>query len=109
RYHEIDQADDIALTPEELYLSIEQLQRLIQSQQRVELRTLGRAAAQLDQDLALDAEAPKVQIGRGRGPRQPLFLFPISEPAFEIDWQAQSTMRYHGRVADLVNEVKRTG
>jgi transcription-repair coupling factor (superfamily II helicase) len=109
RYAEIDQADDIALPPDEIYLPVEELRTLIQGQQRVELRTLGRAAAELDQDLALDAEAPKVQIGRARGPRQPLFLFPISEPAFEIEWQAQSTMRYHGRVADLVNEVKRTG
>ena len=107
RYHEIDQADDIALTPEELYLSIEQLQRLIQSQQRVELRTLGRAAAELDQDLALEAEAPKVQIGRGRGPRQHTFLFPTAETAVEFEWQAQSTMRYHGRVADLAASVTR--
>jgi transcription-repair coupling factor (superfamily II helicase) len=67
RYQEIDQADDIALTPEELYLPIEELRTLIQAQQRIELRTLGRAAAELDQDLALDAEAPRVQIGRGRG------------------------------------------
>jgi transcription-repair coupling factor (superfamily II helicase) len=107
RYHEIDQADDIALTPEELYLSIEQLQILIQSQQRVELRTLGRAAAELDQDLALEAEAPKVQIGRGRGPRQHTFLFPTAEAAVEFEWQAQSTMRYHGRVADLAASVTR--
>ena len=107
RYHEIDQADDIALTPEELYLSIEQLQTLIQSQQRVELRTLGRAAAELDQDLALEAEAPKVQIGRGRGPRQHTFLFPTAETAVEVEWQAQSTMRYHGRVADLAASVTR--
>jgi len=106
RYLEIDQADDIALTPEELYLSIEQLQTLIQSQQRVELRTLGRAAAELDQDLALEAEAPKVQIGRGRGPRQHTFLFPTAETAVEVEWQAQSTMRYHGRVADLAASVK---
>ena len=107
RYHEIDQADDIALTPEELYLSIEQLRTLVQSQQRVELRTLGRAAAELDQDLALEAEAPKVQIGRGRGPRQHTFLFPTAEAAVEFEWQAQSTMRYHGRVADLAASVTR--
>jgi transcription-repair coupling factor (superfamily II helicase) len=105
RYREIDQADDIALTPEELYLSIEELQTLTRGQQRVELRTLGRAASELDQDLALDAEAPKVQIGRSRGPRQHTFLFPTAETAVEFEWQAQSTMRYHGRVADLAASV----
>ena len=107
RYREIDQADDIALPPEELYLSVEELRRLIQGRQRIELRTLGRAAAELDQDLALEAEAPKVQIGRSRGPRQPTFLFPAAERAAEFEWQAQSTMRYHGRVADLAASVTR--
>jgi transcription-repair coupling factor (superfamily II helicase) len=109
RYREIDQADDIALTPEELYLPIEELRNLIQMRQRLELRTLGRAAAELDQDLALEAEAPKVQIGRSRGPRQPTFLFPVAERALEVEWQAQSTMRYHGRVADLAQSVARAG
>ena len=107
RYREIDQADDIALPPEELYLPVEELRRLIQARQRIELRTLGRAAAELDQNLALEAEAPKVQIGRSRGPRQPTFLFPAAERAAEFEWQAQSTMRYHGRVADLATSVTR--
>ena len=109
RYREVDQADDIALTPEELYLPIEELRKLIQLRQRLELRTLGRAASELDQDLALEAEAPKVQIGRSRGPRQPTFLFPVAERALEVEWQAQSTMRYHGRVADLAQSVVRAG
>ena len=108
RYREIDQADDIALPPEELYLSVEELRDLVNRQQRVELRTLGRAAAEIDQELALEAEAPKVQIGKTRGPRQPMFLFPTSETAFECEWQAQSTMRYHGRVADLVADINRS-
>jgi len=108
RYREIDQADDIALPPEDLYLSVEELRGLINVRQRIELRTLGRAASELDQDLALEAEAPKVQIGRSRGPRQPTFLFPAAERAAEFDWQAQSTMRYHGRGADLADAVTRS-
>ena len=107
RYSEIDQADDIALPPEDLYLSIDDLRAQVQRRQRVELRTLGRSAARQDQDLALDAEAPKLQIGRGRGTRRPTFLFPIADPATEVEWQSQSTMRYHGRVADLAADVRR--
>src|SRR5258705_3888112 len=80
---------------------------MIAKWQPVELRTLGRAAAEIDQGLALDAEAPKVQLGRSRGTRKPMFLFPTAETASEIEWQAQSTMRYHGRVADLAVEVVR--
>ena len=107
RYHEIDQADDLALPPEELYLPVEQLRQLIESRRRVELRTLGRVATELDQDLALEAEAPRVQIGKTRGARQPIFLFASAAKAIEVEWQAQSTMRYHGRVADMAANVSR--
>ena len=106
RYNEIDQADDIALTPEELYLSVEELRNLIAARQRVELRTLGRAAADIDQEISLDAEAPSVQIGRGRASRRPMFLFPIAENAAEFEWAAQSAMRYHGRIVDLVADIQ---
>jgi transcription-repair coupling factor (superfamily II helicase) len=108
RYREIDEADDIALTPDELFLTAEELRRLIPTRQRVELRTLGRAASETDMDLALEAEAPSVQLGRARGTRQPLFLFPSVETALEVEWQSQSTLRYHGRIADLAAEVTRS-
>lgn len=107
RYQEIDLADDIALTPEELFLNAEQLRELIQNRQRLELRALGRVAAQTDLELQLDAEAPTVQLGRRRGPRTPAFLFPVAESALEFEWQAQSTMRYHGRIADLTSGINR--
>jgi transcription-repair coupling factor (superfamily II helicase) len=107
RYREIDQADDIALRPEELFLSDEELRGLIEPRQRIDLRTLGRAAAETDLNLALDAEMPKVQLGREREARRPAFVFPVVETAFEVEWQAQSAMRYHGRIADLVADVKR--
>ncbi|HKG47080.1 MAG TPA: transcription-repair coupling factor, partial [Pyrinomonadaceae bacterium] len=108
RYREIDEADDIALTPEELFLTAEELRQLIPARQRVELRTLGRAAAETDMDLALEAEAPTVQLGRARGTRQPVFLFPVVESVLEVEWQSQSTLRYHGRIADLAAEVSRS-
>ncbi|HEY2962106.1 MAG TPA: transcription-repair coupling factor [Pyrinomonadaceae bacterium] len=107
RYREIDQADDIALRPEELFLSDDELRTLIEPRQRIELRTLGRAAAETDLNLKLDAEAPKVQLGRDRDARRPAFVFPVVETAFEVEWPAQSAMRYHGRIADLAADVKR--
>ncbi|HEX7331472.1 MAG TPA: transcription-repair coupling factor [Pyrinomonadaceae bacterium] len=106
RYREIDQADDIALTPEELFLTAEELREFISQRQRIELRTLGRIAAETDLNLALEAEAPKVQLGRARGTRQPVFLFPAVESAVEVEWRSQSTLRYHGRTSDLADEVK---
>jgi transcription-repair coupling factor (superfamily II helicase) len=113
RYREIDQADDIALRPEELFLSDDELRQFIEQRQRIELRTLGRAAAETDLELALDAETPRplvdhVHAGRPRsGLRRPAFVFPVVETAFEVEWPAQSAMRYHGRIADLSADVKR--
>ena len=108
RYREIDEADDIALAPEELFLTAQELRELVTMRQRVELRTLGRAASETDMDLALEAEVPAVQLGRARGKRQPVFLFPAVESAVEVEWQSQSTLRYHGRIADLAAEVSRS-
>lgn len=107
RFRETDAADDLALSPEELYLPADELRALIDQRPRVELRTLGRAAARVDQELALDAEAPQVQVGRVRGRRKPLFLFPTVGQAPEIEWKSTSVMRYHGRLADLATDVAR--
>lgn len=108
RYAEIEAADEIALRPAELYLTPEELRARLDAVQRVEIRTLGRAAAEVDQALVLEAEAPKVQIGRGRGPRYPMFLFPIVGQTTEIEWKTQSAMRYHGRLPDLAASVNRS-
>src|SRR6185312_15789876 len=70
RYAETDAADDLGLAPDELYLSPESLRERLDAVQRLELRTLGRTAAQTDQALALDAEHPQVQIGRSKAPRR---------------------------------------
>jgi transcription-repair coupling factor (superfamily II helicase) len=110
RYAENDAADDLGLTPEELYLSAEELRAAIDAVPRIELRALGRTAAKLDQELALDAEEPKISVGKARAPRKPLFLFPHAEaggtPAYpEVEWKAQSVMRYHGRLPDLARDV----
>ena len=105
RYAETDLVDDIALRPDELYLSPEDLRARIDGLTRLELRVLGRAAAELDQAIALDAEAPKVQLGRARGLRTPLFLFPVVDQAPEVEWKTQSALKYHGRVADLAKDM----
>jgi transcription-repair coupling factor (superfamily II helicase) len=129
RFAENDAADDIGLRPEELYLTAEELRAQIDRLQRVELRALGRTMAKLDQEFALDAEAPKISVGKERAPKRPLFLFPnVSVPGAiatgsgksatsldpvatargtdtEVDFKAQSVMRYHGRLPDLARDV----
>jgi transcription-repair coupling factor (superfamily II helicase) len=109
RYAETEAADDLGLPPHELYLTAEELRAQVDSLPRVEMRALGRTAAQVDQEIALDADAPKVSVGKARVPRKPLFLFPAADGTSalppEIEWKAQSVMRYHGRLPDLARDV----
>ncbi|HKR02288.1 MAG TPA: transcription-repair coupling factor [Pyrinomonadaceae bacterium] len=107
RYAETESADELGLRPEELYLSAEELRGRLETVKRLELRTLGRAAAVVDERLALDAEHPEISVGRPRGPVNPLFLFPAVEVNEEVEWRAQSVRRYHGRLPELASDVKR--
>jgi len=110
RYAENDAADDLGLRPQELYLTAEELRHEIDSAPRVEMRALGRTVTRVDQELALEADAPKISVGKERTERKPLFLFPHEDagtPAHDsdVDWKAQSVMRYHGRLPDLARDV----
>jgi transcription-repair coupling factor (superfamily II helicase) len=108
RYSETDAADEIALRPEELYLTAEELRAAVGGVPRVELRTLGRAAAATDERFAGEAEAATaVTIGRARSTPAPLFLFPAVERAPEIEWNTRAARRYHGRIAELAADVRR--
>ena len=62
RYSEIDQADDIALTPDELFLTAEELRQFISLRQRVELRTL---AASLLKQISIWRWTPKPESSTG--------------------------------------------
>ncbi|HYW70609.1 MAG TPA: hypothetical protein VE961_06230, partial [Pyrinomonadaceae bacterium] len=129
RYRETDASDDLGLRPDELYLKPEELRSAIEAVTRIEVRALGRTAAKLDQEIALDAEQPKISVGKDRPKRKPLFLFPaVSVPGAiatgssdsprsidpvatapgsdtEVSWTAQTVMRYHGRLPDLARDV----
>ena len=112
RYADIDAVDDLGLAPHELYLTVAELRAGIDATQRVEVRALGRTAAKMDQEIALDAEQPGVSLGKARAPRKPLFLFPHGYSAStqlasqgEVEWKAQSVMRYHGRLPDLASDL----
>ena len=66
RFAETDAADDLGLRVDELYLSADELRAEIDAIQRVEMRALGQTAARIDQELALDAEQPKISVGKER-------------------------------------------
>jgi transcription-repair coupling factor (superfamily II helicase) len=108
RHAEMEQADEVALRPEELYLTVEELRAGIGGVARVELRTLGRAAAATDERFTGETEASNISIGRTtRATHAPMFLFPAVERAPEIEWNARAARRYHGRIAELAADVRR--
>ncbi|HVG38117.1 MAG TPA: transcription-repair coupling factor, partial [Pyrinomonadaceae bacterium] len=110
RHAEIEAADDIGLRPDELYLTVEELRAKIAARTRIELRTLGRAAAAIDENFALEVEPPQIQIGSGARSANsgaPLFLFPVEDGGPEIEWRSTAARRYHGRVAELAKDVAR--
>jgi transcription-repair coupling factor (superfamily II helicase) len=108
RYAETESADELGLRPEEWYLTVEELRESLSGVKRIELRTLGRAAAAVDEGLALDALQPEIKLGRARASSGPLFLFPAVEAAEEVEWRAVSVRRYHGRLPELAGNTKRS-
>ncbi len=108
RYDENENADEIGLTPAELYLTADELRARLEEMRRVELRALGRTAAAVDERFAGAAEQPAVQIGRARPAPRPLFLFPAVGEASEVEWRTLAARRYHGRIPDLAADVRRT-
>ncbi|MGI8654385.1 MAG: transcription-repair coupling factor, partial [Pyrinomonadaceae bacterium] len=124
RYAETNATDELGLRPEELYLSAEELRAKLDNAQRLELRTLGRGAAIVDQGITLDAKQPEISIESALGTtdvnspetsrevfkrnaaRTPLFLFPAVEAVPEVEWRARSVQRYHGRISDLAKDIK---
>jgi transcription-repair coupling factor (superfamily II helicase) len=109
RYAETESEDELGLRPGEWYLTPAELREQLGKVKRLELRTLGRAAAVVDERFALDASPPEIQIGRARGGGggHPLFLFPAVEVSEEVEWRATSVRRYHGRLPELASDVKR--
>ncbi|MBA3442091.1 MAG: transcription-repair coupling factor [Pyrinomonadaceae bacterium] len=107
RYTETEAADEIGLRPDELYLSVEEVRARADERQRIELRTLGRAAAVVDQGFIIEAESPTVESGQARATNKPVFLFPAVERAPEVEWRSQAPTRYHGRIPDLAKDVRK--
>ncbi|MBA4184913.1 MAG: transcription-repair coupling factor, partial [Acidobacteria bacterium] len=108
RFAEISDAGEIGLEPNELFLSGEDLRGKFETTQRVELRALGRTAAQTDEQFSLAAESPKenYELRITNYENKPLFLFSTAEKAVEFEIQSRSTRKYHGNVKEFASELK---
>jgi transcription-repair coupling factor (superfamily II helicase) len=108
RHAHTDAADELGLPPETFYLAAEELRDKLNARPRLELRALGRAAAETDDSLKFEIEDLKSQISNFQSPiSNSLFLFPLAAPAPEINWTAQSVRRYHGRWPDVARDLQR--
>ncbi|HEY2847040.1 MAG TPA: transcription-repair coupling factor, partial [Pyrinomonadaceae bacterium] len=93
RYEAIEENGEIGVKPYELLLRPEELHERLSPMLRVELRSLGRAAAATDEDFAID---------RARS----LFLFPTAENADEIEILSRATRKFHGKLRDFAETIE---
>lgn len=119
RFAEADDAGEVALRPEEIFLKPEELRSKFESSLRIELRLLGREASLTDEQFQLEGSANlqiSVESNEGadndparqfslRKRSQSLFLFPLSSETPEVTITSQSARRYHGRVPELAREL----
>jgi len=125
RFNEITNAGEIGLEPSELFLDGAQLRQKLANKQRLELRLLGKGAAQTGEDLDFEnwSEPSAVADGltslseslldklqppatAGGSDKTPLFLFPTAEIKEEIEIGSRSTRKFHGNIASFVQESK---
>jgi len=115
-YERTEAADEIALAPDRLFLTPEELRERMATVQRVELRLLGSAP------LAIEEELGTENIGMGQrasaadqtrptpflqgSSTAPLFLFPPEPTVSEVEIPSRSVRRWHGRLAELAADLK---
>ncbi|MGH7783902.1 MAG: CarD family transcriptional regulator, partial [Candidatus Binatia bacterium] len=98
RYAAITEADEIGLEPRELFLQAGELRDKVASAQRIELRSLGKTAAETDEGFRLD--------GLEAGGSSPLFLFPTAERSVEVEIQSRSVRKFNGDVQAFATEIR---
>jgi transcription-repair coupling factor (superfamily II helicase) len=116
-YERTESADELALAPEKLYLTPHDLRERIGKCTRIELRLLGSSALAVEEELSTEdltasaalesAAKPGFDVFINRNPSSPLFLFPPEAATAEIQIVSRAVRRWHGRFADLSNELRR--
>ncbi|MBL8188473.1 MAG: transcription-repair coupling factor [Acidobacteria bacterium] len=121
-YDRAESIDELALAPDKLFLTPDELRRRIEQTQRIELRLLGNAAFELQEELGTETvtppeggttnttleSAPQNRFTElaNREQSAPLFLFPPEPEPNEVEIISRSVRRWHGHVADLARDLK---
>lgn len=116
KYAGIIEMGDIGLEPKELFLEGDELRGKLAGGQRVELRALGKGAAETGEDLAYENEGLGGETREEtknvlpiRADIAPLFLFPTAEIKVEAGIISRSTRKFHGNVPDFAGEIAPAG
>jgi transcription-repair coupling factor (superfamily II helicase) len=99
-YERAESVDELALEPDKLFLTPDELRDRIGDLPRVELRLLGSAALAFEEELATEDVNVVTNLG-------PLFLFPPEPKTTEVEIPSRAVRRWHGRFGDLAAELKR--
>ncbi|HJS51610.1 MAG TPA: transcription-repair coupling factor [Pyrinomonadaceae bacterium] len=105
RYASLSETGEIGLEPGELFLETPAVRQLLENKSRIELRALGRSAAETDEEFVIEGTG---MGGNGRvfsKSSEPLFLFPTAERSTEIVIQSRSTRKFHGDISRLSGEI----
>ncbi len=115
-FERAERIDEIALPPDRLFLSPDELREQIARASRIELRLLGSSALTVEDELITEdlttqakieaAVNPRLAAFVNRDPSAPLFLFPPEIGATEVSISSRAVRRWHGRFADLATELK---
>ncbi len=119
-YAEINEQGEIGLEPDELFLSAENLREKLNSISRIELRALGKTAAQTDEEFQHSETQDQIaetlsQISNSEDQRskikdqRPLFLFPTAEKSSDFEIGSRPTRKYRGNVKEFTREMKDEG
>jgi transcription-repair coupling factor (superfamily II helicase) len=114
RYSLADDSGELALPPEKLFLTAEELRARFEAATRIELRLLGRDAAATDEQFSIASaplaspDSPPIASFTSLASQRlaPLFLFPIVSSTPDIAAISQSPRRYHGRIADMAHDLE---
>ncbi|CAN5640260.1 transcription-repair coupling factor [soil metagenome] len=105
---EINTAGEIGIAPDELFLSDAELREKLSGKQRLELRTLGKTAAETGENLEFENDSIKTEISnlKLKTDAKPLFLFPTAEINNEFEIGSRSTRKFHGNLKEFSNNLK---
>ncbi len=106
-YASVIDAGDIGLDVSELFVEADTLRADLDAVSRIEIRSLGRTAAAMDEEFQLSSDMQAGSLPPDAANRTPLFLFSAAEKAFEVDISSRSTRKFLGDIPAFVAEFDR--